>query len=204
MTQTVMIDPTLPVYERLLKAGAKLFADKGFDGVSVREICKSADTSMNMIHHYFGSKDGLKQAVFQRYGETVYTIPMRLLEKPAQSREDLLTRFELLLETTLEASMRERDVMLVVLREQAELPPLEAFHDAYVAFLKQAQVDGFLNPDLDVDLTSGAMLDRVVSQVHFAPWIKRTTGQDLYGDDTYRRDWCRANAELFLNGYLSR
>jgi AcrR family transcriptional regulator len=48
-----------PVRDRLIASGTALFAEKGFDGVSVPEICKHAHTTMNMIHHYFGNKEGL-------------------------------------------------------------------------------------------------------------------------------------------------
>jgi AcrR family transcriptional regulator len=66
---------------RILASGAELMAEKGFSGVSVREICAHADTSMNMLHHYFGSKQGLLDAIVAKFSSGVFALPMRLLDK---------------------------------------------------------------------------------------------------------------------------
>lgn len=194
----------LPVRTRLIDAAAGLFAAKGFGGVSVREICKLADTSINMIHHHFGNKQGLLDAIVLRFGESVYTVPMRLMATPARSADDLTARIELLFETTLEACLAERDVLMVVLREQFELPPISAFQKMLVAFLEEAKRDGLVREALDSSMISGAMLDRIINQAQFAPWIKLTSGYDIATDCEYRQRWCRANADLFLNGLKSR
>ena len=43
----------------LLKAGVKLFSDRGYDGVSVDEIVQRAGVNKRMLYHYYGNKDGL-------------------------------------------------------------------------------------------------------------------------------------------------
>ena len=59
--------------QRILDAGARLFAQGGFEGVSVRQIARGANVSLGMIRHYFGSKDGLYRAciasAFEIYGQ---------------------------------------------------------------------------------------------------------------------------------------
>ena len=40
-----------------------LFAKKGFDGVSVREIAKESGQNISMIGYYFGSKEGLYKSI---------------------------------------------------------------------------------------------------------------------------------------------
>ena len=49
--------------EKILTAATKLFAQKGFDGVSVREICKEASTNICMVSYYFGGKKELYQGI---------------------------------------------------------------------------------------------------------------------------------------------
>lgn len=41
----------------------KLFAEKGFDGTSIREIAKAADINVAMVSYYFGSKEKLLEAI---------------------------------------------------------------------------------------------------------------------------------------------
>ena len=192
-----------PARDRLIDAAARLFAEKSSGGVSVREICKEAGTGVNMIHHYFGSKDGLLDEIIQQFDSRVYAVPLRLMASPAMSREDLVARMTLVFETTLEACLVERDVMMVALREQAEMTTLNAFQEAFVGFLEDARAKGFVRERLDVGMISGAMLDRIVSQVQFAPWIKASTGIDIAQDAAYRTDWCKSNVDLFLHGILA-
>ena len=48
---------------RIQQAAAKLFSSRSFETVSTRAIAKEAGVDAALIHHYFGSKEGLFQAV---------------------------------------------------------------------------------------------------------------------------------------------
>lgn len=52
--------------ERILRAAVKLFAAKGYEGVSVDELVARAHVNKRMVYHYFGSKSGLYSAVLER------------------------------------------------------------------------------------------------------------------------------------------
>lgn len=45
--------------QRLLKAAARLFAERGFNHVSVRDICKEAGANVASVNYHFGDKMGL-------------------------------------------------------------------------------------------------------------------------------------------------
>jgi len=52
--------------ERILLAASKLFAEKGFANVSVRDICRETGTSAPVLYYYFGNKKGLFDAVARK------------------------------------------------------------------------------------------------------------------------------------------
>jgi len=52
--------------ERILDVAERMFSDLGYDGASTRIISKEAGVNMAMLNYYFGSKDGLFTAVFER------------------------------------------------------------------------------------------------------------------------------------------
>lgn len=56
--------------EKILNVAIKLFAQKGYDGTSIREICKSADINICMISYYFGGKQELYQVIINNLIES--------------------------------------------------------------------------------------------------------------------------------------
>jgi AcrR family transcriptional regulator len=51
--------------KHILSTAEKLFACKGFDGTSIRDIAEVANVNIAMISYYFGSKDKLMQSLFE-------------------------------------------------------------------------------------------------------------------------------------------
>ncbi len=51
--------------EKLIAAGERLFADRGFAGASLREITREAGTNLAAVNYHFGSKEGLLRAVLE-------------------------------------------------------------------------------------------------------------------------------------------
>ena len=52
--------------DHILDVAEVLFANQGFDAVSVRDISKSAEINLAMISYYFGSKEKLYEAIINR------------------------------------------------------------------------------------------------------------------------------------------
>ena len=58
-----------PTRERILDAAERLFARRGFHGVSIRDITSAADVDVALANYHFGSKQGLLEAVVLRRAE---------------------------------------------------------------------------------------------------------------------------------------
>lgn len=58
--------PTVDTRERLLDAAERHFAERGFDGASMREITADARANLAAAHYHFGSKEDLFLAVVTR------------------------------------------------------------------------------------------------------------------------------------------
>jgi AcrR family transcriptional regulator len=54
--------------QALLDAGAKLFAERGFDRTTVRDIADLAGVNQALLFRYFGSKEALFEEVIARSG----------------------------------------------------------------------------------------------------------------------------------------
>jgi len=53
--------------DRILDIAERLFASRGYKNVSVRELTASAGANLASIRYYFGSKDQLLYAIYERY-----------------------------------------------------------------------------------------------------------------------------------------
>lgn len=53
--------------QRLLEAAEALFAERGFDAVSVRDMTTAAKMNVAAVNYHFGSREGLLAAVIVRY-----------------------------------------------------------------------------------------------------------------------------------------
>lgn len=51
---------------KIQEVASKLFAEKGYANVSIRDICRETGTTAPVIYYYFGSKKGLFDAVARK------------------------------------------------------------------------------------------------------------------------------------------
>jgi len=64
MARTAVAVPAPPSSsQRILTTALDLFAVRGYDATSVREICEAAAITKPTLYHFFGSKDGVLRAL---------------------------------------------------------------------------------------------------------------------------------------------
>ncbi len=64
MTGHLLNAGTADARSRLVMSALRLFADKGYEGATTREICDAAGANISSIRYYFGDKAGLYRAAF--------------------------------------------------------------------------------------------------------------------------------------------
>lgn len=78
------------VRERLLDAATELAVEQGFETCGLREIAAQAEVSPGMIAYYFGDRDGLYEAMFQRVLDRISSQVESLLDDRERSGLDRL------------------------------------------------------------------------------------------------------------------
>ncbi|MFI5137596.1 MAG: TetR/AcrR family transcriptional regulator [Sphingobacteriales bacterium] len=75
--------------DHILDVAEKVFSDLGFDGASTRMISGEAGVNMAMLNYYFGSKEGLFLAVFERKISSFQTLLQNIGNEGISSWEKL-------------------------------------------------------------------------------------------------------------------
>jgi AcrR family transcriptional regulator len=90
--------PPSETREQLLAAAERLFAERGFAGVSVRVIAAEAGVNWSLVGYYFRGKDGLLAEVYRRHCTALNRERLRMLSDAR--------RAGLQLESVIEAFVR--------------------------------------------------------------------------------------------------
>ncbi|XZF14802.1 TetR family transcriptional regulator [Chitinophagaceae bacterium MMS25-I14] len=65
---------------QIIEAAERLFATKGYEGTSVRDIAQEANVNLAMISYYFGSKEKLMEALFDCRGGFIQLTIQNMLD----------------------------------------------------------------------------------------------------------------------------
>jgi TetR/AcrR family transcriptional regulator, regulator of cefoperazone and chloramphenicol sensitivity len=153
---------------RLVTAALRLFAEKGYEAASTREICIAAGANISAIRYYFGDKAGLYHAAFTeplgcmpcRTNRDIYpTLP--LSEALNLFFSDFLDPLKMGPDINLVMKLRFREMTepTGAWRQEVE-DEIKPQHDALVALLKQHL--GLSRVDLDVHRLAFAIISMAV------------------------------------------
>jgi AcrR family transcriptional regulator len=144
-------------YDRLIAAATPLFAAKGFDGVSVKELADAAGVNVSLVSYHFGGKESLYRSCLERFGHARLAVAERVLQ-PAQTLDELRFRLKMFLEEMFEAHLEQGCAAQIIHREcEMELPVAqEVFRNTFVKawgklveFFEAAQKAGVVREKLD-------------------------------------------------------
>ncbi|WP_439572056.1 TetR family transcriptional regulator [Phreatobacter sp.] len=113
---------------RVLAAAEALFAEKGQDKVSLRELTARAGVNLAAVNYHFGSKDGLAEALFERLSARVNARRVAELEAyltglPRGRRPSLDRILEIFVEPYLADGNEDQGVLLARFILQHRLSP---------------------------------------------------------------------------------
>ena len=91
------INSSASTKERILTAAEALFAQRGFEAASLRQLTSAAGVNLAAVNYHFGSKDHLVEQVFKRRLDQLNARRMSALKQisgqPETTLEDLLSAF---------------------------------------------------------------------------------------------------------------
>lgn len=196
----------------ILEASEKLFATKGYDGTSVRDIAHEAGVNIAMISYYFGSKEKLLEALFQMRTQEMRVMIEGML---ADTDTDSMEKMYRLAGNYVDRMMNHHLFHKIMIREQiAESETLisasikdnkKRNRELIIKLITEGQDKGVFKKDIDVMLVMMTMfgtLNYMISSQHHYREINNL--QDMPDDEfkTYISNKLKEHLKLLFRTML--
>ncbi|MBK8201084.1 MAG: TetR family transcriptional regulator [Bdellovibrionales bacterium] len=171
----------------LITAAKRLFARRGLNGTSIRDIAREAKMNSSMISYYFKGKNGLYRACLQEIGSTRLQFTRDLLASPANF-QDYRLRLELFAESLFKLFLEDRDIGLIIIREYDRLhsPAEKVFKENFlnlietiVHYFKDSQSKGFVSSSFDPYILASLFFGCLSSQLRLDHINEKSFGRSL-------------------------
>lgn len=169
---------------KIVNCAMRLFAEHGYDNISVDDIARAANSSKGSFYNYFGSKDEL--FVFYRQALDAQCVDFyeKLLQDPAYRNHNGLQKFYLMSMFALQTMSANGDEFarisdMRLFKEETELhgptPSRDNYHEILPDLINMGKADGSIRQDLPVEnilnslhlFFNGIMYDWEVSRGSF-------------------------------------
>lgn len=149
---------------QILEVAETLFAEKGFDGTSIRDISKAAKINIAMVSYYFGSKEHLLEALILYKTSGLKELLVNLIEEDLEPVEKINKLIELyinrincnkgiyrILHFELSSKKRVLEIMSFSEIKKANLKSLELI-------IQEGQAKGVFRKDIIIPLLTPTIL----------------------------------------------
>jgi AcrR family transcriptional regulator len=178
--------------KQIISTAERLFSTKGFDGTSVRDIADEAGVNIAMISYYFGSKEKLMEALFERRSSDIKLQVENLLQN------DKLDQFEkmgTLVDGYIDRVMHKQPFFKIMMCEQVinKNPVIiNLIHDlkrknteAISKLIRDGQEKGVFKKNVDVLLLMNSLIGTITQMMLTADYYKEYNELQNVPDDEF-------------------
>lgn len=207
------IDPNAK--ERLLEAAIPLFAQKGLEGTTTRDIASAAGLNVSLISYYFGGKEGLYRGVLESHAKNVRAMAEEFVgryQKQEMTRKSFEEFIHGLVDRMVMQKLKYKDISLIMQREiSAGLPyAREVYENGFskigeipVNFIAEAQkkkiVRADVNPHFVIMTLVNAVDGYIANHQAKSKWVKLF----CFSFPSDQDEFVKELADLFLRGTIA-
>lgn len=180
--------------EIILDTAERLFSEQGFDGTSTRAIAHEAGVNMAMLNYYFGSKEGLYKAVFERKLSDFHQTLTNLNEQNISPWEKLHQYIDVYVDRIARQSCFQRLIQQEISMQQQRSGVRDYIADTLVRNvdeLKKILREGIENGSfrkIDIDMTVATIFGTKYYVTHLSALAARVLQTDLDNETTLQQE----------------
>ncbi len=203
----------LSARQRLLEVAARLFAERGLDGTSVRDIAKESGLNLSLISYYFGGKEALYLELIRSFALNIANELERviaLFEVEELSPKTIRKFFAALVAAYSEIRLSHPQIGKILQRERvAGLPYAREIYektfapvaDALVLQIVKAQKKGFVSKDINPLLIVIFLQESIIGFHNLMECPLQMKQSPLVKTKNFK-DFQNQLVNIFLNGIL--
>lgn len=150
---------------QIMNHAINLFADKGFEGTSIRDLAKAAGVNVAMVNYYFGSKEKLVEAIIE---EKSSYMKDRIEELESNNSLNDLDRINALIEDYVNRILSGASFHKFLHKELMDT--------------KREEIHAFLNTSFTRNINNFArIIERGIENKHFKPVDAKLTVVSIIG-----------------------
>ncbi|NIP14460.1 MAG: TetR family transcriptional regulator [Pseudomonadales bacterium] len=156
--------------ERILAAARQLITDRGYDGVTMRDLAKESGVAPKTLYHQFHSKENLLRAAVEERYRYLYQI---IDDEPIEHGIDRLFFIIDTVARTTENNLAYAKALRPLLTSQSSSTFAAIRMSTYRKAIDQIEAEGEIVDWVDVDILA-AVVYRQVNPIYLAPWYEET------------------------------
>jgi AcrR family transcriptional regulator len=163
-----------PRKAEIIRIAGKLFADRGFQGTSLRDIGQAVELRRGSLYSHFSSKDEILKMLLEPAVDELSDVLDKAVSEPGTGRD----RLWMAMSGALECAHRHRDAILVLFQDRQLIEDSPVLHDVseaakritprWLTIVAAGQEDGTIRTDAApativlglIALLIGALSDR--------------------------------------------
>jgi len=196
--------------EALLREAKRVFAAKGFEGATVKDLATAAGVNISLVSYHFGGKEGLYRTCLESFGMERVESTERIL-RAAASREDFRVRMKLFAEDFIAIHFKEPDTCKMITRgiDSLDSVTAEVFQNVFLrvfnalhGFIQAGQRTGILRDGFDCEATAFFLMGSLMHILRSQDLI-RVLGKPTLDNASYRDQVIDQWVESFTNGIFA-
>lgn len=189
--------------EKLIKVAGKLFGERGYDGVSIRDIIREAGVNLGAVTYHFGSKEALFMEAIIRKSEPLKEMGQRISESKKSPDEKIRQMMEEFAFYVMHEAPEMKALFAEILSGGDHLPDIVvervAWRNKIFAGILQDGIDQNVFRECDVECATWTFFGMLSSYILFQPLVAKEGRRKAYSRAFVRRAVDTA-LEIFMNG----